>query len=328
MLRRLTGARADDERRSLPPGEKRRKKSTRPLTPARIAREFAVIRAALNDAVPARIMVNPFDGVVLPKVRKVRPLAWTAQREAAFRTALDKRMRAAAAERDLTAVQKQALWAAKDLRPCQVMVWLPAHTGRFLDAIASERLYALFCVVAYCGLRRDESLGLTWAEVDLDEGIVHVRETGSGDGPKSDASVRVVPLPGPVVQALRAWRAQQAAGRLAWGRDWPDTDLVFTREDGSQIPGQWVSARFETLAYRAGLPPVRFHDLRHGAASLAKAAGLDSKYIAALLGHARSSFTDDVYVTLFPEVAKEAAEAAAAIVPRASRSGQGYPDSR
>ncbi|HEY1005320.1 MAG TPA: tyrosine-type recombinase/integrase, partial [Streptosporangiaceae bacterium] len=121
---------------------------------------------------------------------------------------------------------------------------------------------------------------------------------------------------------LKAWRAQQAADRLAWGRDWPDTDLVFTREDGTPVPGQWVSVRFETLAYRAGLPPVRFHDLRHGAASLAKAAGLDSKYIAALLGHARSSFTDDVYVTLFPEVAKAAAEAAAAVVPRASSSVQ------
>jgi Phage integrase, N-terminal SAM-like domain len=75
LLRRLTDARADDERRVLAPGEKRRKKSTRPLTPARIARIFAVIRAALNDAVPGRIVVNPYDGVVLPKVRKVRPLA-------------------------------------------------------------------------------------------------------------------------------------------------------------------------------------------------------------------------------------------------------------
>lgn len=320
LLRRLTGARADDERRVLAPGEKRRKKSTRPLTPARIAREFAVIRAALNDAVPARILLNPFDGVVLPKVRKVRPLAWTAQRETAFRVALDKRMRAAAPGGGLTAIQKQALWAAKDLRPCPVMVWLPAHTGRFLDAIAAERLSALFCLTAHCGLRRDEVLGLTWAEVDLGEGVAWVRETGSGNGPKSEAGVRAVPLPSPVVQALKAWRAQQVADRLAWGPDWPDTDLVFTRGDGSLIPGQWVSMRFETLAYRAGLPPIRFHDLRHGAASLAKAAGLDSKYIAALLGHARSSFTDDVYVTLFPEVAKEAAEAAAAIIPRAKQS--------
>jgi integrase len=319
LLRRLTDARAPDERRVLPPGEKRRKKSTRPLTPARITREFAVIRAALNAAVPGRILLNPCDGVVLPKVRKVRPLAWTPQREAAFSAALRKRMRVESSERDLSTAEKQAIWAARDLRPCPVMVWLPVHTGCFLDAIASERLFALFCVAAYCGLRRDELIGLSWAEVDLDQGAAYVRETGGGDGPKSEAGVRVVPLPALAVQALKTWRAQQAANRLAWGRDWPDTDLVFTREDGVAVPGQWVSVRFETLAYRAGLPPIRFHDLRHGAASLAKAAGLDSKYIAALLGHARSSFTDDVYVTLFPEVAKAAAEAAAAIVPRASQ---------
>jgi integrase len=128
--------------------------------------------------------------------------------------------------------------------------------------------------------------------------------------------VRAVPLAVPVVAALRVWRRQQAAGRLAWGADWTDNGRVFTREDGTAVPGQWVSVRFETLACRSGLPPVRFHDLRHGAASLCKAAGLDTKFISALLGHSRSSFTDDVYVSLFPEVARAAAEAAAAIVPR------------
>jgi integrase len=67
----------------------------------------------------------------------------------------------------------------------------------------------------------------------------------------------------------------------------------------------------------AGLPPVRFHDLRHGTASLCKAAGLDTKFISALLGHSRTSFTDATYVLVFPEVGKAAAEAAAAVVPRA-----------
>src|SRR5215472_18980945 len=98
--------------------------------------------------------------------------------------ALNKRIRAASAERELTTVRKQEMWAAADLRPCPVMVWLPAHTGRFLDFIAGERLFALFCLVAYCGLRRDEALGLTWPEVDLDEGLACVRQTGGGEGPK------------------------------------------------------------------------------------------------------------------------------------------------
>jgi integrase len=324
LLRRLVAARADDERRHLPEGEKRRKKSAKPLSPARIEREFAVIRAALNNAVPRKIVVNPCDGVVLPRVEKVKPLAWTAQREAAFRTALDKRIAAAEAaaeaeERVLTTVERQEIWAAADLRPCPVMVWLPSHTGRFLDSIQGERLAALFTLTAYVGLRRDEACGLTWPEVDLEDGVAHVRETGSGSGPKSAAGIRAVPLPVPVVQALKAWHRVQAADRLVWGPDWPETGRVFTREDGTDVPGQWVSVRFETLAFRVGLPPVRFHDLRHGAASLCKAANLDTKFISALLGHSRTSFTDATYVLVFPEVAKAAAEAAAAIVPRAGQ---------
>jgi integrase len=322
ILRRLTEARADDERRELPPGERRRKKSSKPLSPARISRVFAPLRAAMNAAVPGKIAVSPCDGVILPRARKVRPLAWTAGRESAFRALLERRMAEASTERKLTVAEIQEMWADPGLRPSPVMVWMPAHTGAFLDSIDEERLFALFCLVCHCGLRRDEVIGLTWAEVNLDQGVVYIRETGSGDGPKSESGVRVVPLPSVVVAALRSWRKRQAAERLAWGPDWTDTGLLFTREDGTAVPPQWLSVRFETLAYRAGLPPVRFHDLRHGTASLCKAAKLDTKYITALLGHSRTSFTDDVYVTLFPEVAQAAAEAAAAVVPRMNRRSQ------
>jgi integrase len=135
---------------------------------------------------------------------------------------------------------------------------------------------------------------------------------GTARTPKSESGVRAVPLPTVVVAALRTWRKMQIQDRLAWGPGWPETGLVFTREDGTAVPPQWASVRFETLAYRAGLPPVRFHDLRHGAASLAKAAHLDTKFISAMLGHSRTSFTDATYVLAFPEVAKAAAETAAA----------------
>ncbi len=316
MLRRMIAARADDARRELPPGEARRKKSTKPLSPARVTGAVRGTARGHERRGPRQIGVSPCDGVTLPRARKVKPLPWTAEREAAFRAALTRRMTEAAADRPLTTVQKQDLWGDPSLRPTPVMVWMPQHTGRFLDSIAGERLFALFCLVAYCGLRRDEAVGLAWADVDLEQGLAYVRETGSGDGPKSDAGTRPVPLASPVASALRAWRKVQAADRLAWGPDWTDNGRVFTREDGTPILAQWVSVRFETLAYRAGLPPLRFHDLRHGAASLCKAAGLDTKFISAMLGHSRTSFTDATYVLVFPEVAKAAAESAAAIVPR------------
>jgi integrase len=319
MLRRMLAARAVSPRKGLAPGDAR-KKSLKPLSAARIKRVFAVLHAAMAAAVPGKIAVSPCDGVILPRVHRVRPLPWTDGHEAAFRAALERRT-AEVSEilaRELTVAERQRLWAQPTLRPSAVMVWMPAHTGAFLDFIeqGDERLFALFCLVAYCGLRRDEVIGLAWADLDLDQGFASVRETGGGGGPKSESGTRAVPLAAPVVTALRAWRKRQAADQLAWGPDWSGNDRAFTREDGTEIPGQWVSVRFETLAFRAGLPPVRFHDLRHGAASLCKAAGLDTKYISALLGHSRSSFTDDTYVLLFPEVARAAAESAAAVVPR------------
>ena len=319
MLLRMTAARADDERRVLPEGETRHKKSTKPLSPARIGRMFAPFRAAMNAAVPRKIGVSPCDGVELPRARQVKPLAWTAPRETAFREALTKRLhetQAAKGKRRLTTVERERVWASPDLRPCPVMVWLPAHCGHFLDSIVGERLFAAFIFTIFSGLRQDEVIGLNWAETDLDEGVAYVRETGSGDDPKSDAGTRAVPLSAVVVTALKAWRKTQAAERLAWGPDWAGTGRVFTREDGEPITGQWLSRRFATLAWRADLPYVRFHDLRHGAASLAKAAGASSKEISAQLGHSRQSFTDTTYVTVFPDVAKAAAEAAAALVPR------------
>jgi integrase len=324
VLRRLLAARAPSPRKELRAGDPRRK-STKPLSPARVARVFAVLRAALNAAVPSRIAFNPCDGVTLPRARQAKPLPWTPQREAAFRTALDKAIRGASADGVVTVANRQRLWASPQLRPSPVMVWLPSQCGQFLDFIEPERLYALFALAAYCGLRRGEILGLKWSEVDLDEGAAYVRETAEDDTPKSAAGIRPVPLPQQVVRPLRAWRAQQSADRMAWGADWPDTGLVFTREDGTPVPAQWASVRFEILAYRSGLPPVRFHDLRHGAASLAHAAGLPGKYIAALLGHARSSFTADTYVSLFPQVARASAETAAAAMPRRDRQNSSAP---
>lgn len=318
MLRRMYAARADDERRVLAEGETRHKKSTRTLSPSRIARMFAPFRAAMNAAVPRRIMVSPCDGVELPRADEAKPLAWTPGREAVYREALGKQLREAEAAKGspLTTVERYEIWKAPDLRPAPSMVWLPQQTAEFLTYAAEhERLLVLFVVTAFCGLRRDEVLGLTWAEIDLDEGVMYIRETGSGSGPKSEAGIRVVPLAAVVVQVLRAWRKQQAAERLAFGPGWAGGDLVSTREDGTGVPGQWVSVRFQWLAWFCDLPCVRFHDLRHGAASLAKASGQDTKYISELLGHSRTSFTNKQYVTLFPDVQKAAAEAAAAVVP-------------
>ena len=137
------------------------------------------------------------------------------------------------------------------------MVWLPYHAGTFLDFIEGERLYALFCLVAYCGLRRGEAIGLAWGRTGPRPGARVYPGDWDGEDPKSEAGVRAVPLPAVVVAALRAWRKRQMQEKLAWGPDWPETGPGLHPRGWPAIPPQWVSVRHETLAYRAGLPPVR-----------------------------------------------------------------------
>jgi Phage integrase family len=97
-----------------------------------------------------------------------------------------------------------------------------------------------------------------------------------------------------------------------------ETGLVFTQEDGSRLHPADVTELFAFLVEQAGLPPIRLHDLRHGAATLALAAGVDMKVVQAMLRHASISTTSDLYTNVLPEVARDAAEKTALIIPRAS----------
>src|SRR6266496_1996461 len=92
------------------------------------------------------------------------------------------------------------------------------------------------------------------------EGVIDIREARADDeddpdDPKTESGDRTIALDALTIAILRTWCKRQAEERLAWGGAWTDTGLVFTREDGTALPPQWVSARFEALAYRSGLPP-------------------------------------------------------------------------
>ena len=222
MLRRLAAARATWH------GQRVR---TAPLTETTIQRATAVLRAALNDC--KALKVNPAAGIEL-RVPKRKPVVWTAERTARWR-------------------QTGGAW-----RPGPVMVWTPAQTGAFLDAAEADRLYPLYHLAAFTGLRRAELAGLPWSETDLDAGLITVRETrpdGDVDDPKSEAGERTVALSADTVALLRAWRRRQRTERLAWGEGWTDSGLVFTREDGQPIRPTYLSEYFRLLVRRAACRP-------------------------------------------------------------------------
>ncbi|MGC5009793.1 tyrosine-type recombinase/integrase [Streptosporangium sp. DT93] len=295
LLRRLLAARAPSTKRELAKGEKRGRAQQRPLSAARIQRIHRVLSSALGTAHrQKRIAHNPAVHVELPKVRRVRPLVWTAARV--------------------------AQWKDTGRVPGPVMVWTPAQVGAFFDFIEEwgERLRTVFHLAGTRGLRRGEVVGAEWVNVDWEAGTLSLLESDEEEGGtlKSEASWRTVALDAVNVELLKAWRRQQRRERLAVGEAWVDSGRIFTRPDGSPLNPDRLSQRFGELVHISRLPPIRFHDLRHCAATLALAAGVDIKVISATLGHARHSFTADVYVSVVPEVATAAAEATTAIVPR------------
>jgi len=187
-----------------------------------------------------------------------------------------------------------------------------------LEAVRGDRLEALFTVALALGLRQGEGLGLRWPDVDLDGATVTIQRSLQRIGgewlfpePKTTRSRRTVPLPGPVTTALREHRARQHQERLRLGPAWQGAtwgDLVFTDEAGGPLAGFHVSRRFKALLAVAGLPPMRYHDLRHGAASLMAAQGVPARVAMEILGHSQISTTMNIYAHVAPELGRDAAE--------------------
>ena len=131
------------------------------------------------------------------------------------------------------------------------------------------------------------------------------------------------------IGALMAHRFAQEAERMQWGSGYTDNGRVFAREDGTDLsPGQ-VTKIFSRLAEAAGLRQVRLHDLRHGAASLMLAGGVDVAVVSKRMGHSSVRLTVDTYSHLLQSVGRRAADAAEALVrPRVTTPAPDAPTSR
>ncbi|MGI8335138.1 site-specific integrase [Actinomadura scrupuli] len=206
-------------------------------------------------------------------------------------------------------------------RPSKVMVWTPEHTGVFLTHARRHRLYAQYHLIAFRGLRRGESCGLRWPDLDLKEGTMTIRwqiTTATGgteqSRPKSEAGDRQVMLDQHTIAELKAHRTRQNKERLAAGDTWQDTGFVFTTPTGQPLHPAEVSDQFLRLAMDADLPPIRLHDLRHGAATILLHAGHDMKVVQETLGLSSITIAADTYTSVLPQLARQSAEDAAAIL--------------
>ena len=179
------------------------------------------------------------------------------------------------------------------------------QTRTFLAATRGEPLWPLWALAMTTGMRQSELLGLRWQDVSSDAISVNVslrridRDTWALEEPKTEKSRRVLPLTPLGIEAL-AKQKEQATSAL-W---------VFARPDGRPLERTRVTVLFQRALVAHGLPKIRFHDARHGAAAMMlDMLGGDIRAVSAYLGHSTIATTVDIYGGKADEARKRAMEA-------------------
>jgi integrase len=188
---------------------------------------------------------------------------------------------------------------------------------RLLEAARGDRLEALYVLALNTAMRQGELLALKWDYVDLERGVLRVRRTltRSDKGlvlgePKTKKSRRTIRLTAGAAQALRDHLTCQLEEMERVRSLYEPGGLIFATEVGTIInPSNLRNRSFKRLLKRAGLRPLRFHDLRHTCATLLLSKDVNIKVVSEMLGHASVSITLDIYSHLLPDMQEKAAKA-------------------
>ena len=178
-----------------------------------------------------------------------------------------------------------------------------------------DRFYALYHLAVSTGMRMGELLGLKWEDLDKEQAALHIQRQLTrlhGIGlrlmpPKTKAATRRIDLGQQSLEVLKQHQERQFQDMATAGDRWEENDLIFASTIGTFINPSNLRREFKPLLKKAGLPQIRFHDLRHTAASLMLNNGVPVIVVSRRLGHAQPSITLDVYAHLIPSKQQEAA---------------------
>lgn len=198
----------------------------------------------------------------------------------------------------------------------------PEQVQQLLDAARGHPQEALFILALSTGMRRGELLGLKWQDINFAEGTLQIRRVLSrvptkmvkelGQSyieaePKTEKSRRGIALTDLALEALKDHRKRQSEMKEKAGDAWEEHDYVFCNPIGQHLhPGHDALEQLKVLLKKAGLPDIRFHDLRHSAATMLLSMGIHPKVVQELLGHSQISMTMDIYSHVLPTMQREA----------------------
>ncbi|WP_043720796.1 MULTISPECIES: tyrosine-type recombinase/integrase [Nocardia] len=207
--------------------------------------------------------------------------------------------------------------AGKKRKP---LTYTPEEVSKLLASLEADRDGHLW-FLALCGLRRSELGGLRWSGVDLERKtlVVHIGRASAGgeaveDDPKTEASVRTLPMDDEMVEVLRRAHRRQAADRLQLGEAYRDGDYVACNEDGTPYHPDTLTHRWAKAVKKAGVRHIRLHDARHTCGTTMHLRKVPLAVIAAWLGHADASVTARIYTHSQDEALREAARTLGEVV--------------
>lgn len=296
-----------------------------------------LLRRWLDDEAAARVRPTTLAGYrltvethIIPALGNVPAQRLTVGEVQRFRSEMVKTGKVRTAQVALLRLKQALAWAvAADLLPRNVAAgvkppsakaperktWSADEARHFLAVAETDGYSPLWLLLLSTGLRRGEALGLRWQDLDLDRGLLTVRQSVVAcegaplvQEPKSKAASRTVRLPAPTVAALRAHRKRQAERHLA-ASQWAEIGLVFSTGAGKPINPRHVLRSFDAIVKRAGLTRISIHDLRHTHATLLLRDGVPVKVVQERLGHAQASITLDTYAHVIGDMQEKAVDA-------------------
>ncbi|OMC94466.1 site-specific integrase [Paenibacillus sp. FSL R5-0636] len=196
-----------------------------------------------------------------------------------------------------------------------MQIWNANEVRHFLHTIRKEevRYYEAFHLALATGMRQGEILGLRWRDVDLERGVISVRQTLSHDGKelragaKTTTSIRTISFDVDTIQMLEKWMRRQQQEKDDAGAMYINHDLVICTTVGTPTTPRNLSRTWYNMLKKSELHPITFHDLRHTHASLLLKNNVHPKIVSERLGHASIQITLDLYSHLFPNMQEGAA---------------------